>query len=94
MSDYPPYACSCCGVTNGDMFYDYFRSLGREPTERENIEFEVYRKYWMKLKEERKVITANVWGKSRIGRQQTQATRDKISATIRAKGLKEDKEPT
>lgn len=23
---YPPYACNCCGVTNGDMFWDYIES--------------------------------------------------------------------
>ena len=23
MSKYPPYACDCCGVANGDMFWNW-----------------------------------------------------------------------
>lgn len=48
---YPPYACQCCGITNGDMFQDYFRSLGREPTETECAGFEMYRKMWRENQE-------------------------------------------
>ena len=43
--DYPPYACSCCGYANGDMFYDYILSTEqREPTEAETNAYWIYKK--------------------------------------------------
>ena len=50
MSDYPPYACSCCGVVNGDMFWDYIEhnkdTLTYGEVERLTDEFDSYRKQW------------------------------------------------
>ena len=29
---YPEFACQCCGVTNADMFYDWYKyKTGEEP---------------------------------------------------------------
>lgn len=84
MNDYPPYACSCCGVANDDMFYDYYQSLGREPSQEESTEFKYYKKFWYKFKEERAVIKQEAFRSGRV-RKQSEETRAKISATIRAK---------
>ena len=50
MSKYPPYACSCCGVANGDMFWDYIEhnkdSLTFGEVQRLTDEFDSYRKQW------------------------------------------------
>lgn len=50
MSEHPPYACSCCGVTNGDMFWDYIEHNADELTYAAVIkmtdEFDAYRKQW------------------------------------------------
>lgn len=81
ISEYPPYACSCCGVTNGDMFED----RPGEITPEEIAEFKMYRKMWQLLKKEREVKLANVWGKGLVGRKQPATTRAKISATLRKK---------
>ena len=87
MGNLPDYACSCCGITNGDMFYD--RDV--EITERDIMEFEAYRKMWRLFKDQEKKIRADIFPKTRIGKQHSQATRDKISATIRAKKAKPGK---
>ncbi len=50
LSNYPPYACSCCGVTNGDMFYDWLK--GRKPTKQEEDFFQNYVKAWWKKEKE------------------------------------------
>ena len=50
MSKYPPYACSCCGVANGDMFWDYIEhnadTLTCAEVVRMTDEFDTYRKEW------------------------------------------------
>ena len=50
MSEYPPYACSCCGVANGDMFWDYIRhnkdTLTYGEVQRLTDEFDSYRNEW------------------------------------------------
>jgi len=50
MSEYPPYACSCCGVTNGDMLYDYIKHNAETLTYAEVVkicdEFDSYRIQW------------------------------------------------
>lgn len=52
MSDYPPYACSCCGATNGDMFHDYYaKVLKREPSETETQAYWVYKRAYSMAKE-------------------------------------------
>lgn len=50
MSKYPPYACSCCGFANADMFYDHYNF---EPTDNQIMEFRAYRKVWAMLQKER-----------------------------------------
>ena len=49
-SEYPPYSCSCCGVTNGDMFWDYIQANAEELTYAKVVElcdeFDVYRNRW------------------------------------------------
>jgi hypothetical protein len=55
MSDYPPYACKCCGYTNGDMFADFYNY---EPTEIQCLEFDAYKKMWHLLNDERKEAKA------------------------------------
>lgn len=49
-SEYPPYACSCCGVANGDMFWDYIEHNADTLTYAEVVrmtdEFDSYRKEW------------------------------------------------
>lgn len=89
MSVFPAYSCSCCGVTNGDMFYDYYLSLGREPTETEIAEFKMYRKVWWMVREqesallvEQRVLLNRLSG---VGRRHSAESRAKISATQRAK---------
>ncbi len=83
MSKYPPYACSCCGVTNNDMFYDYYHHEGKEPTDQEVTEFNAYRKMWNILHEEReqmrtdKIVIQRSWRHSK-------ETRARISATKKA----------
>lgn len=82
MSDYPPYACSCCGFTNGDMFYDY----NQNPTEVELAEFSGYRKAWYSLKEAREAL---LWEQRKLvnikSRHHSEETKRKISVTKRAK---------
>lgn len=85
MSNYPEYACSCCGVTNGDMFYDWLQ--GREATDEEQMYFKAYRQAWQQLKEERDRAKATqyhrtVWSTT-PGRKLSDETRAKISATKR-----------
>ena len=50
MSKYPPYACSCCGVVNGDMFWDYIEHNADTLTYAEVVrmtdEFDTYRNKW------------------------------------------------
>ena len=50
MSNYPPYACTCCGVTNGDMFWDYIESNASTLTYAEVKDlcedFDSYRANW------------------------------------------------
>ena len=50
MSEYPPYACSCCGVANGDMFWDYIEhkkdTLTYGEVLRMTDDFDIYRKQW------------------------------------------------
>ena len=50
MSNYPPYACSCCGVVNGDMFWDYIEHNAGTLTYADVLcmtdEFDTYRKEW------------------------------------------------
>ena len=53
---YPPYACQCCGFANGDMFVDYFRHIGREPTEAEKAYFEAYLQSRLEIQELNKRI--------------------------------------
>ena len=47
---YPPYACKCCGVTNGDMLWDYIDSNKETLTYAEVVrlcdEFDTYRIEW------------------------------------------------
>ena len=49
-SEYPPYACSCCGATNGDMFLDYIEHNDTTLTYAEVKElcdeFDSYRAKW------------------------------------------------
>ncbi len=49
-SEYPPYACSCCGVANGDMFWDYIEhnkdTLTYGEVLRMTDDFDTYRKQW------------------------------------------------
>lgn len=56
MSNYPPYACSCCGVTNGDMFWDYIEQNDSTLTYAEVKElcedFDSYRAQWHRHNEE------------------------------------------
>lgn len=91
---FPPYACSCCGVTNGDMFYDYFNHLGKEPTPDEIAEFNGYRKAWYGLKalsEDRVTRSAKP---ANVGFHHSEKTRQKIAESQRkryAKGTKGDK---
>lgn len=51
ISNYPPYACKCCGYTNGDMFADYYNF---KPTKIQGLEFDAYKKMWNLLSDERK----------------------------------------
>lgn len=52
MSEYPPYACKCCGATNGDMFEDYYRTtLNREPSDTEVQAYWVYKKAYTMAKD-------------------------------------------
>lgn len=51
ITTFPLYCCPCCGYTNGDMFYDYYAHLGREPTVEEAVEYKVYRRLWHTTKE-------------------------------------------
>lgn len=48
--EYPPYACSCCGVVNGDMFWDYIEhnkeNISYGEAQRLTVEFDSYRKSW------------------------------------------------
>lgn len=50
MSKHPPYACSCCGVANGDMFWDYVQhnkdTLTYGEVLRLSDEFDSYRIGW------------------------------------------------
>jgi len=82
-SDYPPYACSCCGITNGDMFSDYYAHLGVEPTERDVLEFETYRRVWNALKSEREKLRLEAVTHSRMYSRSAR-TRAKISRTKKA----------
>lgn len=54
--EYPPYACSCCGVVNGDMFWDYIEHNASTLTFAEVQElcdeFDSYRSKWHKCNEE------------------------------------------
>ena len=87
MSKYPDYACQCCGYTNGDMFED---KPGKR-TDVEIAEFSMYRKMYHAHKEELRQAerpSMSIWPKTRIGQRHTEATRQKISATIRAKNAK------
>ena len=49
-SEYPPYACSCCGVANGDMFWDYIEhnkdTLTYDEVLRMTDDFDTYHKQW------------------------------------------------
>lgn len=80
MSSYPSFACSCCGVTNADMFYD------REvpPTKDEILQFEAYRKMWWLLRDDREQFHAEQAVTQR-SRKHSDETRAKISASIRRK---------
>lgn len=48
--EYPPYACKCCGVTNGDMLRDYIEHNAETLTYAEVVkicdEFDSYRIQW------------------------------------------------
>ena len=49
-----PYVCDCgCNFVNGDMFYDHFRHLGTVPTAKDLIDFEVARRLYQALCQER-----------------------------------------
>ena len=49
-----PYVCDCgCNYVNGDMFYDYFISIGKEPTESDYAMFNAARAVYQAIKEER-----------------------------------------
>lgn len=56
MTKYPPYACDCCGVANGDMFWDYIQHNKKNFTyaevERLCDEFDDYRAHFHKCNEE------------------------------------------
>ena len=56
LDTYPPYACSCCGVANGDMFWDYIRHNATSLTfaEVQDLcdEFDSYRANWHRCAEE------------------------------------------
>lgn len=81
MSKYPPYACQCCGFTNADMFWD----RDGERTEPEIAEFNVYRKMWYILNDERQQVKNERSTYGAFGlRKHTDATRAKISATRKA----------
>lgn len=50
--EYPPYACSCCGVTNGDMFDDYYKTvLKREPSDAEVQAYWTYKRAYHMAKD-------------------------------------------
>ena len=83
---YPPYACQCCGIVNGDMFVDYFRHLGREPTETEMADFETYRRIWnenQELKHDIKVLKGD-FAPRRVGRPIGGKRKEKNENTRRA----------
>ena len=84
VSKYPAFACSCCGFANGDMFYDYYYHLDKEPTEKEIMEFEAYRKMWYLLKEALTPPQPTPLFKSY---KHSDKTRAKISATLRNKSI-------
>ncbi len=50
MNEYPPYACPCCGVVNGDMCWDYIKHNAHTLTYAEVMqlsdEFDSYRNEW------------------------------------------------
>ena len=54
--EYPPYACSCCGVTNGDMFWDYIEhndsTLTYAEVKKLCEDFDSYRTQWHRHNEE------------------------------------------
>lgn len=48
--EYPPYACKCCGVANGDMFWDYIQHEAKNLSYAEAVAladgFDEYRHRW------------------------------------------------
>lgn len=53
---YPEFACQCCGITNADMYYDWYKEkTGHKPNKAAWATFQAYRglqEELKKLKEE------------------------------------------